>query len=130
MSLLKTTITSDWQYIPGASGQAAGLEQMAPMLTDLSRALPDMKISILDVLVHDAMVAVRAKVSGTHSGLLMGIPATSKPVNFAIHSFHDVAPRRLARPVSTNRRTAAGSGRSIAGVMDERTAKRKGKVLK
>jgi steroid delta-isomerase-like uncharacterized protein len=97
MSLLKTAITPDWQYIPGASGQVAGLEQIAPMLTALSRALPDMKISILDVLVHDAMVAVRAKVSGTQSGPLMGIPATSKPVDFAIHSFHEFRDGHIAK---------------------------------
>lgn len=97
MSLLKTAVTSDWQYIPGASGQAAGMEQMVPMLADLSRALPDMKISILDVIIHDTMVAVRAKVSGTHSGPLMGIPASSKLVDFAIHSFHEFRDGHIAK---------------------------------
>ncbi len=97
MSILESAVTPDWQYIPGASGQAAGLEQMAPMLASLSHALPDMKISILDVLVHDAMVAVRAKVSGTQSGPLMGIPATSKFVDFAIHSFHEFRDGLIAK---------------------------------
>ncbi|MDB5786428.1 ester cyclase [Caballeronia mineralivorans] len=97
ISLLRTAVTSDWQYLPGASGQPVGVEQMAPMLADLLHALPDMKITLLDVLIHDTMVGVRAKVKGTQSGPLMGIPATSKPVDFAIHSFHELRDDRIAK---------------------------------
>jgi len=97
ISLLRTAVTSDWQYLPGASGQPVGVEQMAPMLADLLHALPDMKITLLDVLIHDTMVGVRAKVTGTQSGPLMGIPATSKPVDFAIHSFHELRGDRIAK---------------------------------
>jgi len=97
ISLLRTAVTSDWQYLPGASGQAVGVEQIAPMLADQLHALPDMKITLLDVLIHDAMVGVRAKVTGTQSGPLMGIPATSKPVDFAIHSFHELRDDHIAK---------------------------------
>jgi steroid delta-isomerase-like uncharacterized protein len=97
ISLLRTAVTSDWQYLPGASGQPVGVEQLAPMLADLLHALPDMKITLLDVLIHDTMVGVRAKVTGTQSGPLMGIPATSKPVAFAIHSFHELRDDRIAK---------------------------------
>ena len=97
ISLLRTAVTSDWQYLPGASGQPVGVEQLAPMLADLLHALPDMKITLLDVLIHDTMVGVRAKVTGTQSGPLMGIPATSKPVDFAIHSFHELRDDRIAK---------------------------------
>ena len=95
--LLRTAVTSDWQYLPSASGQPIGVEQLAPMLADLLHALPDMKIILLDVLIHDAMVGVRAKVTGTQSGPLMGIPATSKVVDFAIHSFHELRDDRIAK---------------------------------
>ncbi|KLU24187.1 ester cyclase [Caballeronia mineralivorans PML1(12)] len=97
ISLLRTAVTSDWQYLPGASGQPVGVEQMAPMLADLLHALPDMKITLLDALIHDTMVGVRAKVTGTQSGPLMGIPATSKPVDFAIHSFHELRDDCIAK---------------------------------
>jgi steroid delta-isomerase-like uncharacterized protein len=95
--LLRTTVTADWQYIPGASEKPIGAEQMAPMLVAMLHALPDMKITLLDVLVHDAMVGIRAKVTGTQSGPLMGIPATSKMVDFAIHSFHELRDDRIAK---------------------------------
>jgi len=97
ISLLRTVVTSDWEYVPGASGQPIGVEQLALMLADLLHALPDMKIILLDVLVHDAMVGVRAKVTGTQSGPFMGIPATSKAVDFAIHSFHELRDDRIAK---------------------------------
>jgi predicted ester cyclase len=97
ISLLRTAVTSDWQYLPGASGQPVGVEQIAPMLADLLHALPDMKITLLDVLIHDTMAGVRAKVTGTQSGPLMGIPATSKPVDFAIHSFHELRDDHIAK---------------------------------
>jgi len=97
IALLRTAVTSDWQYLPSASGQAIGAEQIAPMLADLLHALPDMKIVLLNVLIHDAMVGVRAKVTGTQSGPLMGIPATSKVVEFAIHSFHEFRDDRIAK---------------------------------
>jgi steroid delta-isomerase-like uncharacterized protein len=95
--LLRTAVTSDWQYVAGASGQPIGVEEIAPMLADLRHALPDMKIILLDVLIHDAMVGVRAKITGTQSGPFMGIPATSKAVDFAIHSFHELRDDRIAK---------------------------------
>jgi len=95
--LLRTAVTSDWQYIPGASGQAIGGRENGPVPPDFLPALPDMKIILLDVLIHDAMVGVRAKVTGTQSGPLMGIPATSKVVDFAIHSFHELRDDRIAK---------------------------------
>ncbi|MBP0593449.1 ester cyclase [Paraburkholderia sp. LEh10] len=55
-----------------------------------------MDIQILDVLIHGNMVGVRAKVRGTQSGSLMGIAATSKPIEFAIHSFHEFRDERIA----------------------------------
>jgi predicted ester cyclase len=49
-----------------------------------------MHIEILDMLVQDDRVGVRAEVSGTQSGPLLGIAATEKPIRFAIHSFHEL----------------------------------------
>jgi len=56
-----------------------------------------MDIQILDVLIHGNMVGVRAKVRGTQSGSLMGIAATSKRIEFAIHSFHEFRDERIAK---------------------------------
>ena len=38
--LLRTAVTSDWQYLPSASGQPIGAEQIAPMLAALFMHYP------------------------------------------------------------------------------------------
>jgi predicted ester cyclase len=97
VALLRTVVTPDWQYVPASFGPAGGPDQMIPVFVDLASALPDMDIQILDVLIHGNMVGVRAKVRGTQSGSLMGIAATSKPIEFAIHSFHEFRDERIAK---------------------------------
>jgi predicted ester cyclase len=95
--LFRSVVTPDWQYIPPSSGAASGPDSMIPVFADLSSAIPDMDITILDVLVHGNKVAVRARVTGTHSGPLMGIAPTSRPIDFAIHSFHELRRDRIAK---------------------------------
>lgn len=97
ISLFRTVVTPDWQYIPPSPGPVSGPDSMIPVFADLSYSLPDMDIRILDVLVHGDKVAVRAIVTGTQSAPLMGIAATSKPVNFAIHSFHEFRKGHIAK---------------------------------
>jgi predicted ester cyclase len=90
VALLRQAVTPDWEYIPEPPGQKPGPDQMIPIFDDLATALPDMRIEILDMLVQDDRVGIRAEVSGTQSGPLLGIAATKKPIRFAIHSFHQL----------------------------------------
>jgi len=90
VALLRQAVTLDWEYIPEPPGQKPGPDQMIPIFDDLATALPDMRIDILDMLVQDDRVGIRAEVSGTQSGPLLGIAATKKPIRFAIHSFHQL----------------------------------------
>jgi predicted ester cyclase len=91
VALLREAVTPDWQYIPEPAGVQPGPDQMIPIFADLAAALPDMRIDILDLLVQRDRAGVRAEVSGTQSGPLMGIAATKKPIRFAIHSFHELS---------------------------------------
>ncbi|SPB15630.1 polyketide cyclase [Caballeronia novacaledonica] len=90
VALLRQAVTPDWEYLPEPPGQQPGPDQMIPIFEDLTTALPDMRIEILDMLVQDDRVGIRAEVSGTQSGPLLGIAATKKPIRFAIHSFHEL----------------------------------------
>lgn len=92
VDLLRTVVTPDWEYIPRAPGDGArsGPDQMLSMFKDIAAAIPDMHIEILDLLISGDRVGVRAQVTGTQTGTLLGIEATSKPVKFAIHSFHEI----------------------------------------
>ncbi|MEI5997128.1 ester cyclase [Paraburkholderia bengalensis] len=97
ISLLRQVVTADWEYIPEPPGAAPGPEQMSKVFTNIATALPDMKITILDLLIHGDRVGVRAEVSGTQTGDLLGIPATSRQVRFAIHSFHQLRDGMVAK---------------------------------
>jgi len=77
VDLLRTVVTPDWEYIPEPSGVAPGPDQMIPVFRNLATALPDMRITILDTLIHGDRVGVRAEVSGTQSGELLQVPNTS-----------------------------------------------------
>ncbi|MEM5338162.1 ester cyclase [Paraburkholderia azotifigens] len=90
MALLRQVVTPDWEYLPEPAGAAPGPEQMIKLFENIASAMPDMKIHILDLLIHGDRVGVRAEVTGTQTGKLLGIAATSRPVRFAIHSFHQL----------------------------------------
>lgn len=90
VELLAKVVTPDWQYIPEPRGATHGAGQMIQVFHDIATALPDMKVEILDVLVHGNRIGVRAEISGTQTGELLGIDASSRHVKFAIHSFHQM----------------------------------------
>jgi len=85
----RDVVTDDWQYIASATVPSVSVDQMIAVFESMQRALPDMEIHVLDVLVNDQMVGVRAQVKVTqHAGELMEIEPTSKPIVFAVHSCH------------------------------------------
>ncbi|SED10562.1 Predicted ester cyclase [Burkholderia sp. WP9] len=97
VALLRQVVTPDWEYIPEPVGAIAGPDQMVQLFYDIAKALPDMKVTILDVLVHGDRVGVRAEISGTQTGTLLGIAASSKHIRFAIHSFHQMRGSLIAK---------------------------------
>ncbi|CAE6776623.1 MULTISPECIES: ester cyclase [Paraburkholderia] len=95
--LLRKVVTPDWEYIPEPAGAAPGPDQMVQIFANIATALPDMKITILDVLIHGDRVGVRAEITGTQTGTLLGIAASSKHISFAIHSFHQMRGNLIAK---------------------------------
>lgn len=97
IDLLRTVVTDDWEYIPEPPGVRHGPDQMIPAFEHMARSIPDMQITILDLLIHGDRVGVRADVSGTQAGELFGVPATSKQIRFAVHSFHELRGNLIAK---------------------------------
>lgn len=97
VSQLRKVVTNDWQYIPEPPGAAPGPDQMSKVFANIVAALPDMKVQILDILIQGDRVGVRAEVTGTQTGKLLGISATSRQVRFAIHSFHQLRDGLVAK---------------------------------
>ena len=45
---------------------------------------PDLRMEPQDVLVSDDKVVIRSKITGTHQGELMGIPATGRSIDVSV----------------------------------------------
>ena len=94
-ALLDRVVTPEWQDIPAAPGQQPGPEGGAQVISMMNAALDDLHITIHDVVDGrgpdgSGLVAVRAELTGVHTGELMGAVPTGRPVAFAIHEFHEV----------------------------------------
>ena len=57
-----------------------GQKALEALFTSYRRGLPDLNATIDDLIVSGDKVAIAITLSGTHTGDLMGIPATGKPL--------------------------------------------------
>jgi steroid delta-isomerase-like uncharacterized protein len=69
------------EEIPGIPPTKDGVLLYFRMLT---AAFPDMRMDVQDVIASGDKAVARVRVSGTHQGEFMGIPATGKPVSLNI----------------------------------------------
>ena len=60
-----------------------GIAAFQQYLTMWNTALPDSRVTIEDVIAEGDRVAVRVTYRGTHTGPLMNIPPTGKPVTIS-----------------------------------------------
>ena len=86
--LVDSVLADDWDDIPLAPGQGPGPEGIKPIIRSLAEALPDVRIVIHDMVQTPGHIAVRAEITGTHLGELLGIAATGKHVSLRLHEFH------------------------------------------
>ena len=63
-------------------GNLTGVDTVVPVLVGFIDALSDIRADIQDVIASDDLVAVRQVVKGRHTGTLLGIPATGKPIQW------------------------------------------------
>lgn len=89
--LVDAVLAPDWDDIPLAPGQAPGPAGVKTIIRMLGAALPDVQITVHDMVQQPGKVGVRAEISGTHLGELFGIAPTGKPVSFRLHEFHTLA---------------------------------------
>jgi len=63
--------------------EGSGSTEATDFLHTLFEAFPDFRTDVQDVFASGDRVAVRYKFSGTHQGILFGIPSTGKKVDFS-----------------------------------------------
>ena len=93
--LLDEAVTPDWRDIPLAPHQAPGRDGMKPLIRGFSAAFPDAMVTIHEIIGAPGRAAVRAEISGTHSGEWFGVPATGVRFVLPIHEFHRIENGRL-----------------------------------
>ena len=99
--LVDTILAPDWDDIPLAPGQAPGPAGIKPIIRMLAAALPDVHITIHDLLQEPGKTAVRAEISGTHLGELFGIAPTGKGLHQAfVADNHEISLVAHKRPES------------------------------
>ena len=88
--LVDQALAPDWDAIPamqtgaGPAGWKAAIAHLRGVFTDLT-------VTIEDVVVAGDRVAVRAVTRGVHTGELLGVPGTGRPVGFRAADFHRLA---------------------------------------
>jgi steroid delta-isomerase-like uncharacterized protein len=74
--------TPDVAWHGGALGTITGIDTLIPVLDGFISALTDIKSEVQDVIASDDLVALRLLVTAKHTGSLLGIPATGRPVQW------------------------------------------------
>lgn len=95
--MVDDALTTDWEDIPLAPGQAHGPAGIKPVFAMLVSAFPDLALQIVDALADGNRAAVRVECAGTHDGAIFGVAATGKSVRFALHEFHEFEGDRIRR---------------------------------
>jgi steroid delta-isomerase-like uncharacterized protein len=93
--LLDEVVTPDWQDIPLAPGQQPGPDGVKPMIRSFKQAVPDLAITVQDMLVDGDRLGARVEMTGTHLGEWFGVPASGRPFKIALHEFHQIKDGRL-----------------------------------
>jgi len=74
--------TADVAWHGNTLGTVNGLNTIVPILAGFINALTDIHAEVQDVIASDDLVALRQVVTARHTGNLLGIPATDRPVHW------------------------------------------------
>jgi predicted ester cyclase len=88
--------TPNWVNHDPSLPPLQGLEGAAGLLRIWRTAFSNLKAEIEDLVEEGDKVACRFRISGTHSGPLMGVPASGKPVSVLATGIFRVADGKLA----------------------------------
>jgi predicted ester cyclase len=94
-TLADLALAADWEAHP-ALRTGAGPAGWKATIAHLRGAFTDLTVTIEDVVVAGDRVAVRTVTRGVHTGELLGVPGTGRPVEFRAADFHRLTGGRIA----------------------------------
>ena len=74
--------TADIAWHGGALGTVTGVDTVVPVLGGFIGALSDIQATVQDTIASNDLVALRLVVTATHTGNLLGVPATGRPIRW------------------------------------------------
>jgi len=89
--------TADVVWHGGALGTVNGVDTVVPRLGGFISALTDIDAAEQDVIASGDLVALRLVVSATHTGNLLGVPATDRRIQWdAVDIYRVTDDRRIS----------------------------------
>jgi predicted ester cyclase len=95
-SAVADLVTRDWVNHDPTLPPLQGYEGAAQLIGLWKSAFSNLKVETEDSLEADDKVAVRFRISGTHTGPLMGVPASGKPISVVATGIFRVVDGKLA----------------------------------
>ena len=87
LTLVDDLVADDFvehEELPGLEPTKAGLRQL---FEGFHAAFRDGKFEVDDIIADGDIVAVRVRMTGTHEGEFMGVPATGRTINVGVADF-------------------------------------------
>jgi predicted ester cyclase len=89
--------TADVAWHGGALGTVSGVDTVVPLLGGFIDELTDIDAAEQDVIASGDLVALRLVVSATHTGNLLGVPATDRRIQWdAVDIYRVTDDRRIS----------------------------------
>ena len=83
------------RHDPGLPFEVVGPVGVKKLADALLPGIPDMALPIEDVVAEGDKVLVRLRVTGSHGGDLMGVPATGRPIDIPVMDLFAIRDGRL-----------------------------------
>jgi steroid delta-isomerase-like uncharacterized protein len=98
LAVLDAILRDDFvDHDPGnIPGEQVGIEGAKQDVTAFVTGLPDMRVSIDDLIGEGDYVTLRGVLEGTHQGELFGIPATGKTIQVSAMQMYRLVDGRIA----------------------------------
>ena len=86
--LLDEALAPDWMDIPLAPGQGTGPDSLKPIVQMFVAAMPDIQITVHEIVGTAGRAGARCEITGTHLGEIQGMAPSGKKVSILLHEFH------------------------------------------